>query len=265
MRVVRESEHAGVCRPYGSYHKRKGTAHMTSNMLTQSRLKELLHYDPETGVFTRRVDVTYNARAGDVAGTQMTVGYLSVGLDGCRYSCHRLAWLYMHGVWPSTHIDHIDGVRTNNRIVNLREANDAQNHQNRRAARKDSKSGLLGVSWHQHSRGWAACITTGGKSRHLGVFDTPELAHEAYLRAKHALHEFSTLEHPGGETYTLAPERVYTSSHRGVSFDKNTLQWRARIEVSGKSIWLGRHNTEEIAYQAVLAAKAKLEATIEHT
>lgn len=238
---------------------------MTSSILTQSRLKELLNYDPETGVFTRLVDVTYNARAGDVAGSQMTVGYPTINLDGHRYYAHRLAWFYVHGVWPKNQIDHVDGERTNNRIANLREADDAQNRQNRRVSRKDSKSGVLGVSWHQHSKGWAACITTSGIRRHLGVFDTPELAHQAYLRAKHALHEFNTLAHPGGETYTLAPERVYTSVHKGVSFDKKTLQWRARLEVAGKAIWLGRHNTEEIAHQAVLAAKTKLEATIEPT
>ncbi|MCK9994454.1 MAG: hypothetical protein Dbin4_02974, partial [Alphaproteobacteria bacterium] len=98
--------------------------------LTQSRLKELLHYDPDTGVFTRRVQTSSNARVGDVAGCLHPEGYRHIQIDGKRYAAHRLAWLYMTGEWPTNQLDHLNGVRDDNRWGNLREATHGQNQQN---------------------------------------------------------------------------------------------------------------------------------------
>jgi hypothetical protein len=94
-------------------------------MLTAERLRELLDYDPETGVFTRRITTGRNRRwkAGDkVSGRpSATTGYLGIGIGKRRYAAHRLAWLWMTGEWPKNLMDHRDCDRTNNRWVNLRE------------------------------------------------------------------------------------------------------------------------------------------------
>ena len=88
--------------------------------LTAERLRERLHYDAETGVFTRRFG-SGHARAGDMAGTVHRTGYVRISIDGGKYTAHHLAWLYVHGVWPSDQIEHINRKRSDNRIANLRE------------------------------------------------------------------------------------------------------------------------------------------------
>jgi hypothetical protein len=88
--------------------------------LTAERLRERLRYDAETGAFTRRVGSS-NARAGDMAGSVHSTGYVRISIDGGKYTAHHLAWLYVHGVWPSDQIEHINGKRSDNRIANLRE------------------------------------------------------------------------------------------------------------------------------------------------
>jgi len=159
-------------------------------MITQARLKSLLHYDPETGVFTniaRRIGIV----VGSVAGYLNCGGYRYIGVDRSYYAAHRLAWLYVHGAWPTNQIDHIDGNRSNNVLTNLREATHAENSQNQRKARADSSSGFLGVS--QVRKRWYARIVVHRKLRHLGAFDTPEEAHLAYLKAKRELHSTCTI------------------------------------------------------------------------
>ena len=164
-------------------------------MLTQARLKELLHYDPETGVFTWRADRRghRNIRAGDVAGHKTPKGYVVIGIGGKVYKAHRLAWLYLHGAWPAEDIDHRFGVSAGNGVGNLREATHAQNAHNQHRAQRNNRSGLLGASWYGRDGTWRAKIVVGGKQKHLGYFATPEAAHEFYLLAKAMLHPFSSL------------------------------------------------------------------------
>ena len=88
-------------------------------LLTAERLREQLRYDAETGVFTRRVG-SGHARAGDMAGSVLSTGYVRIGIDGAKYTAHCLVWLYVNGVWPDQ-IAHINGNRSDNRIANLRE------------------------------------------------------------------------------------------------------------------------------------------------
>lgn len=153
-------------------------------MLTTERLRELLHYDPGTGVFTRRLDVATNAKAGTVAGC-IKAGYVVIGIDRRVYRANRLAWLYMTGEWPKHHIDHKDMDRTNDRWANLREATRSQNGMNRAAYRNNS-TGFKGVR-KVYKSGWAAIISKDGKATYLGYFKSPEAAHAAYCDAAESL------------------------------------------------------------------------------
>lgn len=161
-------------------------------MITQTRLKELLDYDPETGVFTWRVQTSNYIRIGDVAGMIDVHGYCVIGVDRKLYKAHRLAWVYTYSIIPDKmQIDHINGNTKDNRIDNLRCVTCVVNQQNQRKARCDNTSGFLGV--HPYGKGWRARIMVNGKDKYLGTFPTPELAHEAYLKAKRELHEGNTL------------------------------------------------------------------------
>lgn len=160
--------------------------------LTVERLREVLAYDQETGLFTRRVRTANCVKVGDVAGSLHRKGYIRINVDGRRYFAHRLAWLYVNGEWPPAEIDHINGVKDDNRIVNLRLATRIENMQNERVSRSNNKAGYLGVFLHSCGK-FSAKICIDGKNKHLGMFPTPESAHEAYLEAKRQLHHFCTL------------------------------------------------------------------------
>jgi hypothetical protein len=157
--------------------------------LTQKRLKELLHYDPVSGVFTRLTDNRRGSRVGDIAGSHHHDGYIYIYVDGANYAAHRLAWLYVHGRWPFVDVDHKHGKEAGNGIENLREATEKLNAQNERNARISSKSGLLGAYWSKSHKGWCAGITVARRKKWLGVFGTPEEAHAAYVEAKRKLHD----------------------------------------------------------------------------
>jgi hypothetical protein len=157
--------------------------------LTAARLREVLHYDPDTGMFTRKV-----ARgpycAGEIAGTTSKKGYVSICIDGKIYKAHRLAWLYMTGKWPMPECDHENRKKSDNRWQNLRAATRQQNTQNL-DLRANSKSGRPGVGWHKASGKWLARIGVANRRIHLGVFDTIEAAANAYAAAKANLHKFN--------------------------------------------------------------------------
>lgn len=160
-----------------------------STELTQARLKELLHYDPETGVFTW-VAVVGSARPGDPASTSVNHhGYKLLRAGKRRYAQHRLAWLYMTGEWPRAQVGHRNGMRSDNRWQNLREATDAQNRQNM-AKKRGTKSALQGVTWWPRDRCWMSRITVNYRGHFLGYYTTEAEAHQAYLAAKSRLHTF---------------------------------------------------------------------------
>jgi hypothetical protein len=147
-------------------------------MVTQERLKELLHYNPDTGVFTRRVSVARGGKAGDTVGTVQKKGYVVIKIDGKVYYAHRLAWLYMTGEWPANEIDHKNLDKSFNAWGNLREATSSQNAANRLGW---SATGFKGVA--KSGSGYRAEIQVNGKRRNLGSFRTPEEAHAAYVEA----------------------------------------------------------------------------------
>lgn len=153
-------------------------------MLTQERLKELLDYNPETGVFVWRVSKG-TRKAGRVAGAVNITGYVDIAIDGKKHRAHRLAWLYTYGCWPNKDIDHINRIRTDNRIENLR---DTDKNEWNRDKQVNNTSGYTGVSWHKWTKKWIAKIKVYGKNTHLGLFDTPEAANAAYMAAKEKLH-----------------------------------------------------------------------------
>lgn len=149
-----------------------------SASLTQVRLKALLSYDPATGLFVWLVR-RGKAKPGQVCTKLHDQGYIHIGIDGKKYFGHRLAWLYVYGVWPPDEIDHINGVRTDNRIANLRPATPSENRQNQ-APRTGGTSHLKGVSWHTSHKKWRAVITYAGKCSHIGYYDTEQDANAAY-------------------------------------------------------------------------------------
>ena len=159
------------------------------------RLRELLHYDPMTGVFTRSEKSNRRVVIGAVASFNKNGRYARVCVNNQRYYAHRLAWLYMYGAWPEDglQIDHIDGDKNNNKIANLRAATPSANSQNERKARPNSTSKLLGVHWSKNVSKWTAQIKIGPLHKCLGYFDDPVVAHNAYIAAKRIHHVGCTI------------------------------------------------------------------------
>lgn len=164
------------------------------NDFTAQRIQEVLRYAPETGIFTWIRDVANNVKAGSLAGYVGKTGYRVIRIGKRNYKAHRLAWLYFYGVWPDDDIDHKDGDRDNNRIANLRDVVRQVNSQNQRSPAKKNGTGKLGVSLTGSRKNpYRAAIWVSGKLLHLGVYESAELAHGAYLTAKRDLHAGCTL------------------------------------------------------------------------
>ena len=156
--------------------------------LSHERLREVVDYNPIYGEFTAKVK-RGKIHVGGVLGNVNPHGYRMITVDWERYAAHRLAWLYVFGAWPGEIIDHINGDRSDNRIVNLRCVSQGENLQNQRAAHSNNRQGILGVGRAQsNTRGYRARIRVAGKEVHLGSFFTPVEAHQAYLTAKRQLH-----------------------------------------------------------------------------
>jgi len=150
-----------------------------------SELRDLLDYDAETGALTYKRDAGRWGvlKAGTLAGCINRCGYVQIMLHRKALLGHRIAWALTYGDWPSGHIDHINGMRADNRIANLRDVSHGENLQNRHHANATNKLGLLGVSQQSKNR-FRAKIKADGVKHNLGSFDTPEEAHAAYLEAK---------------------------------------------------------------------------------
>ena len=160
--------------------------------LEAETLKQMLWYDPATGVFRWRHEQNNNRlKPWSVAGYRGGEGYWHIRIGGKAHRAHRLAWLYMTGQWPDRLIDHINGVRDDNRFANIRQANDAVNAQNQRRACVDSKTALLGVFFDSKrtNKPFYSTIGVNKKKIWLGRFETAEQAHQAYVNAKRQLHE----------------------------------------------------------------------------
>lgn len=166
--------------------------------LTQELLKEYVHYDPITGIFILKkkwqLKTTRGVKeVGTTLGYPDGKGHIHFSVLGKKYKAHRLAWLYIYGEWPSDQVDHINGVKFDNRIGNLRVVNNSQNQSNRRAIR--SSSGYKGVFFTRKTGKWIAQFN----KVHLGTFSTPEEAARAY--------DVYVLEHKG--EYAATNEMIH--------------------------------------------------------
>lgn len=156
-------------------------------MLALADVESRLFYCAVTGaLFWRHGGAANPAWSGKLAGNLNGEGYVQVSFLGRLYKAHHLAWLLATGEWPQEHIDHINGNRSDNRLANLRLASAAQNACNRSIS-KNNTSGFPGVSWKSSKRKWVAIIQHRGVKRHLGYFDDPQRAAEAYRRAAEKL------------------------------------------------------------------------------
>jgi hypothetical protein len=147
-------------------------------MISPERLKEVLHYDPVTGIFTWLVNISSRNRAGDVAGTLRTDGYIRIQIDGVRLYASHWAWLYMTGKLPDDEVDHEDRNRANNAWLNLRPATKSQNCANRPKSGRKLSSLPRGVA--VRGKKFVAQIVVRRERIYLGIFDTSEEAHPAY-------------------------------------------------------------------------------------
>lgn len=144
-------------------------------LLTITRLQELFIYNESNGIFYRR-------KSNQIAGRLSGAGYIQICIDYRLFYAHRLAWFYITETWPPNQIDHINGIKTDNRFSNLRLATRRQNQGNR-PTNRNNKCGVKGVRWFTKLQKWQARLTVAGKGIHLGYFDTIEEASNAYVNA----------------------------------------------------------------------------------
>jgi hypothetical protein len=162
---------------------------MNKPIITQEEVKKLLDYNPETGnlIWKRRdcAPASWNTKfAGKIAGSMtLANGYMKIGINNISYLQHRIIWVWVYGYLPEKEVDHINRVRHDNRLINLREANPAQNRQNRSKS-SNNTSGITGVIYAKHHGKYHARIKVNGKSNHLGCFFTREEAIKARREAE---------------------------------------------------------------------------------
>lgn len=170
--------------------------------LTQEIIRELIDYDPETGdcfwKFRDRkwfksdgVWKSWNSSfSGKKTGSlNIRDGYIQLYILNIKCRLHRIIWLYVYGEWPKNMIDHINRIKSDNRLINLREATNTENGQNREK-QKNNTSGYKGVSWNKQAKKWETKIMINSKHKHLGLFENKEDAYIKYNNVRNELHPF---------------------------------------------------------------------------
>lgn len=151
-------------------------------MASIERINQLLRLDPATGSLYWRVFANSNAVEGAQAGNVNSYGYVRVQIDGRSIFAHRIVFALANGRWPSGPLDHRNGIRSDNRPENLREASRAENNRNTKTP-SHNKSGIKGVSWRADRNKWWAQIVVDGEIKRLGYFTDKEAAAAAYQEA----------------------------------------------------------------------------------
>lgn len=202
--------------------------------ITIEMLRKFLHYDEITGKLTWVYHQRNKCLIGREVGTLCkTTGYLQVSINEHRMDAHRLAWMWVYNEIPEM-IDHINGIRTDNRICNLRNTTYRGNAQNKICHRE---GGLVGAYFHNEAGRWGSCISIDGKSVHLGLYETEEGAHKAYLKA---------LENPKS-IKTMKESRAELGIPPGIHFNTNSGKWRIVLYKNRKSKCHGYFSTLEEA------------------
>ena len=150
-----------------------------SKEITKELLEERFIINPKTGIILNRISSGPRAQAGKEAGSLGQRGYRSIKINGRDYKTARIIWFYAHGCWP-INIDHINHVKTDDRLINLRSVSQAENCRNR-SKNSNNTSGVAGVYWDKKARKWCARIKVDGQRIHLGYFNN--LADAATTRA----------------------------------------------------------------------------------
>jgi hypothetical protein len=158
-----------------------------NKFIDQQELKQLLVYDSNTGIFTWKTSLNPKIKIGSVAGHKDNKGYIRIKLNGKSYKAHRLAWLYVYGLWPVNIVDHINNIKDDNRILNLREASDSENQYNS-LLRKSNTSGFKGVYFHKKKLKWIAQCRVDKKLNYIGQFDSVLEANEAVMEFRKSYH-----------------------------------------------------------------------------
>lgn len=155
---------------------------MSKDDITADFVRQILHYDKNTGDFFWKISRgNQYTKPGMKAGFKDTYGHLGIEINGKRYLSHRLAWLYVFGHWPKNQIDHINRIRDDNKLSNLRDVEILENLQNK-GNYKNNTSGYKGVVINKSGK-FIAQITNNGKSKYIGSYKTPQEASAAYQDA----------------------------------------------------------------------------------
>jgi hypothetical protein len=156
-------------------------------MLTQSELKKLLDYNPDTGIFTW-TNPKKKTNIGKIAGCFDSAGYVIIRINKKSYKAHRLAWLYNYGKFPNSLLDHINGIKNDNKLCNLRECTNIENQFNTKLNIRNI-SGAKGVSWNNQLKKWKVCLNINKQQKHFGYFENLELASLVATEAKIKFHK----------------------------------------------------------------------------
>lgn len=186
-----------------------------ANEIDATRLRQLVHYNPESGLFTWIAYSRPGVRVGDNCGRISRQGYHEIRLDYRLYRANRLAWLYMSGEWPTSDVDHINRDKADNRWCNLRIATRSQNSANVALSARRSTSGYLGVTFDKSREKWRAQIRLAGRKVNLGRYNDPVEAAKVYdAAAEREFGQFAELNFGRDNALTVHPnsEGVHTAT-----------------------------------------------------
>lgn len=164
------------------------------DVITAQELQQIVEYFPESGIFLWKVTKGNYVKAGKEFGSWDLYGYKTVRINRKSYKLHRLAWLYVYGKMPENDIDHINGIRHDNRISNLRDVTRRTNLENQTILKRQKKhTTLIGAYFDVRKNTYYSRISIKNKSIHLGTFKTEQQAHDAYVAAKRKFHFGNTI------------------------------------------------------------------------